>query len=172
MNALEFSRTVKVRPQPPQQLTVTADAGERDALAARFGICGIDALTAELTFEPDGEALRVRGRMIADLVQTCAISGDDFPTRIDERLDLRFVPLGSIAPSEDEIELASDSPDDIEFEGKSFDLGEAVAQSLGLAIDPYAEGPGADQVRREAGIVDDSITRGPLADLLEGLKKT
>ena len=48
MSALEFSRTVKVRPQPPQQLTVSADAGERDALAARFeregrGVVGEEA---------------------------------------------------------------------------------------------------------------------------------
>mgnify|MGYP006139369497 CR=1 FL=1 len=60
----------------------------------------------------------------------------------------RFVPEGSIEVADDEeIELASDSPDEIEFDGESFDVGEAVAQSLGLAINPYAEGPRADAVR-------------------------
>ena len=49
--------------------------------------------------------------------------------------------------------------------GTAFDLGEAVAQSFGLAIDPYAAGPEADSVRREAGIVDEDAPSGPFAAL-------
>lgn len=168
----EFSRMVRSRPHPPETLTITANADERTALAKRFGVIGIDALSADLSLTPDGDGVAAKGRMSAELVQNCAVSGEDFATRIEEPLDLRFVPAGSIETSEDEIELASDAADEIEFDGDSFDLGEAIAQSLGLAIDPYAEGPGADEARSAAGLTDDAAPRGPLADLLEGLERS
>ncbi|MGX7953398.1 YceD family protein [Tsuneonella sp. HG249] len=172
MNEPEFSRVVRARPQPPEHLSISAEESERTGLAARFGVVAIDALEAELRFEPSGDAVVAKGRLTADLVQNCAVSREDFPTRVDESLDLRFVPAGSIETTEEEIELASDEPDVIEFEGDSFDLGEAVAQSLGLAIDPYAEGPAADEARRRAGIVDDAAPRGPLGEALAKLTKS
>jgi hypothetical protein len=43
---------------------------------------------------------------------------------------------------------------------------------LGLAIDPYAEGPHADAARAAAGIVPEGEQLGHLADLLAGLKKS
>ena len=45
------------------------------------------------------------------------------------------------------------------------DLGEAVAQSFGLALDPYATGPDAETTRRDAGIVAESAPSGPFAAL-------
>lgn len=171
MNAPEFSRIVKVRPQAPERLAVHAEDAERAALAARFDIPEIRSLTADLVFDADGPAITAKGRMVADLVQTCAVAGDDFPVRIDEALDLRFVPVGTLSiADEDEVELDSDGPDEIEYDGESIDVGEAIAQSLGLSIDPYAEGPNADAVRREAGIVDEDAPRGPLADALRALR--
>ena len=71
----------------------------------------------------------------------------------------------------DEIELEADDCDEIEYTGDMFDLGEAVAQTLGLAIDPYAEGPNAEAVRAAAGIVTDGEQDGPLAAMLAGLKR-
>ena len=84
----------------------------------------------------------------------------------------RFVPEGEPSDEPDiEIELDADELDEIEFSGESFDLGEAVAQSLGLAIDPYAEGPNADAARKEAGITGDDAPSGLLAEALAALKK-
>ena len=77
---------------------------------------------------------------------------------------LRFVPLGSIAHSDDEIELDDAACDEIEYEGTAFDLGEAVAQTLALAIDPFAEGPNAEAARKAAGLSDESSS-GPFAAL-------
>ena len=66
---------------------------------------------------------------------------------IDEPLAFRFVPQAEHNPDE-ELEIAIDDCDDIEFSGTMIDPGEAVAQSLALAIDPFAEGPGAEEARR------------------------
>lgn len=172
MSAPEFSRIVKVRPHPPERLAIEASADERAALARRFGIVSVGALRAEAAFSPDGAAVEARGTLSAALVQTCAVSGEDLAVDIEEPLALRFVAELRRADPDEEIELAGEDPDEIEFDGESFDLGEAVAQSLALAIDPYAVGPDADAARREAGIADEAAPRdGPLAEALAKLKR-
>jgi uncharacterized metal-binding protein YceD (DUF177 family) len=142
-------------------IAIEADAAEREALAKRFGLVAIDRLGAEVTLAPDGEAVLANGTLSAAIVQSCAVSGDDLPIEIDEPLALRFVPEAN-APTEEEIELSEDELDEIPFSGRHFDLGEAVAQSLALAIDPYATGPQAEDVRREQLDGDPS---GPFAAL-------
>jgi hypothetical protein len=56
------------------------------------------------------------------------------------------------------------------MEGGRFDLGEALAQTLGLAIDPYLEGPNAEEARRKAGLMDPSET-SPFSALKDMFKK-
>ena len=166
----EFSRMVRARPLPPHEVTIEAGEAERAALATRFDVVAIHSLNAAVTLVADGDAVDATGTMTADLVQLCAVSEEEFDVRIEEPLALRFVPEARQVDPEEEAELPGDEPDEIEFTGDSFDLGEAVAQTLGLAIDPYAEGPNADAVRRHAGIVPEGEAEGPLAELLRGLK--
>lgn len=168
----ELPRMVKVRPLPGERLVIEATEQERAALAARFGLGAVEALRAEVSLEQRPRAIRATGRLTARIMQPCAISAEDFPVAIDEAIDLRFVEQGQRPATEDEeIELEADDCDEIEYAGEMFDLGEAVAQTLGLAIDPYAEGPNADAARKAAGIVQEGEQLGPLADLLSGLKK-
>ncbi|WP_120717327.1 YceD family protein [Tsuneonella amylolytica] len=172
MSAAEFSRIVKVRPHPPQSTTLEANDEERAALAHRVGVTAIEALSAELSFTPEGDAIVATGTLAADVIQPCAVSGEDFAVHLKEPLHLRFVRALSPVAADEEIELADDEPDEIEFDGEIIDVGEAVAQSLALAVDPYAMGPDADAARRAAGIEDESAPRGPLAEGLAALRKT
>jgi uncharacterized metal-binding protein YceD (DUF177 family) len=131
-------------------------------------------LRAEVALEQKPRAVRATGRLKAAIMQPCAISGEDFPVTIDEPVDLRFVEENPRPVSADEaieLELEADDCDEIGYSGDMFDLGEAVAQTLGLAIDPYAEGPNANAARKAAGIVAEGEQDGPLAALLAGLKK-
>lgn len=162
MSAPEFSRPIDRHRLPSDALELGANEAERAALARRFGLVGIEALSATVTLADDGRAVSAAGRLRARIVQSCAVSGEDLPVTIDELLALRFVPERPV--DADEIELSGQALDEIEFSGDSFDLGEAVAQSLALAIDPYAVGPEADRVRREAGLSDESAS-GPFAAL-------
>lgn len=175
MSAAELSRMIRTRPLPGEVIVIEASAAECAALAARFGVSAVASLRAEVALEAKPKAIRATGRLKAAIIQPCAVSGEDFPVTIDEPLDLRFVEsAGRPAPAADEeieIALEADDCDEIEYAGDMFDLGEAVAQSLGLAIDPYAEGPGADAARRAAGIVQEGEQLGPLADLLAAFKK-
>lgn len=171
----ELTRPIKVKGLPGDTVVVEADAGERAALARRFGLPGIDLLRAEIDLEQRGKAIRATGTLKAAIRQACAISGEDFPANIEEPIDLRFVEETDLPAPDDveiEIELEADDCDEIEYSGDMFDLGEAVAQSLGLSIDPYAEGPNADAARKAAGIVQEGEQEGPLAAALAALKKS
>jgi uncharacterized metal-binding protein YceD (DUF177 family) len=163
---------IKARPLPAAPVVIEASAEERAGLAARFGLGAVERLRAEIALEAKPRAIRATGRLTAQIMQPCAISGEDFPVTIDEPVDLRFVEDNQrpATPAE-EIELEADDCDEIEYAGDMFDLGEAVAQTLGLAIDPYAEGPNADAARAAAGIVQEGEQDGPLAALLAGLKR-
>lgn len=167
----EFERIVKLDRLPRAPLRVTADETERAALARRFAIEAVHSLEAEVGFTPEGRIVVTKGQLTAAIEQLCAISGEPFRNRIEEPLAMRFVPASEqpeIDP-EEEIELDSAEPDDIYYEGQSFDLGEAIAQSFGLAIDPYAEGPDAGATRDKAGLLD-VAPNGPFA-ALAALKK-
>lgn len=173
----EFSRPVSLRQIVGTPYEIEASATERTALARRFAISSVDRLVARISLDRQGDRVLIEGSLDADIVQACAVSGEDFPVRVAEKIALRFVPEGSIHPSlsEDEdieIELGEGDLDEIEYVGDTFDLGEAVAQTLALAIDPYAVGPEAQAAREKAGIIhDDEATSGPLAEALAGLKK-
>lgn len=162
MSTPEFSRPVDERQVTAKPISIEATAEERKGLARRFGIVAVNQLQATVTLDRVGEALAARGRLTAAIVQSCAVSSEDLPVRIDEPLALRFVPAAQ--PEAEEIELEAEELDEIPFEGHTFDLGEAVAQSLALAIDPYATGPEAERVRKEAGLSDEAAS-GPFAAL-------
>ncbi len=147
MSAAEFSRVLDVRQVEGLTLRLTANEIERAALAVRFELVRIDRLEAEVALTRDGQAVEARGNLSADIVQSCAVSAEDFATVIRQPLLLRFVPAGSHEP-DDNLELDAKALDDIEYTGCDFDIGEAVAQSLALAIDPFATGPEAEETRR------------------------
>lgn len=167
----------KVRPLPGETVVIEADEAERAKLAGRFGLTRIKSLRARIELETEKSAIRATGTLNAELVQPCAVSGEDFAVSISEDIDLRFVqelnlPTSQTEDGEIEVDLTADDSDEIEYEGEMFDLGEAVAQTLGLAIDPYAEGPAADEARKAAGLSDEDAPSGPLAEALAALKKS
>ena len=168
MSAPEFSRPVDIRGITAQPVRIEAGESERKALARRFEIVAIERLEAVVALEAHRAEVDATGMLEADIVQCCAVSGDDLPITIREELTLRFVPERDV--TEEEIELEEENLDEIAYSGTTFDLGEAVAQSLALAIDPYAVGPEADRVRREKGLLDQAAS-GPLAAALAALKK-
>lgn len=167
MSTPEFSRPIDRRQITARPVRIEANEAERAALARRFALVSVGRLEAELELIVDGDAVEARGRLGADIVQSCAVSGEDLAVTIDEPLALRFVPEQPVEG--DEIELETGELDELPYDGHVFDLGEAVAQSLALAIDPYAVGPNAEKARKEAGITDEAAT-GPFA-ALAALKK-
>ena len=132
----EFSRIIRAHEVGSIGWSQRLEANpvERAALAARFDLLALDALTADLVVVRDAAGIRVTGRIAAAGSQACVVSAEPVVFALDEPVDLRF---SDAVPAADEIELAVPDLDTLPLEGDDLDLGEAVAQSLGLALDPY-----------------------------------
>ena len=172
----ELVRLVKPRALPAGTMTIEANEAERAALARRFAVTAIHECRAEVDFAEKDDAVLAKGTLTARIEQPCAVTRDDLTYDVSEPFSLRFVPAGRIADydEDEEFELTEADLDEVEYDGDSFDLGEAIAQELGLAIDPYREGPGAEEARDEAGIESDEKRKptGALAEALSGLKRS
>jgi uncharacterized metal-binding protein YceD (DUF177 family) len=136
MTAPEFSHRVPVEKLSThaQQLEIEADAAQRAALAARFDLIAVDRLVGRLELARRGRGALVEGVLEASVVQRCVVSGEPVPALISEPLQLHFEPQADL---EGDIELAPEALDTLPVDDGLIDLGEALAQSLLLALDPY-----------------------------------
>jgi uncharacterized metal-binding protein YceD (DUF177 family) len=101
----------------------------------------------------------------AEATQSCVVTGVPLAVAIDEPFRILFAPPGKAGDGE-EIELSADECDIIEHDGLAIDLGEAVAQSLALALDPFPRAAGAEEVLARAGVVREGEEAvGPFAAL-------
>jgi uncharacterized metal-binding protein YceD (DUF177 family) len=142
---------------------IEADAAERTALARRFGLLSLDALAADYAIRRDATGIIATGHLTGEVTQACVATGAPVPARIAQDFTLRFLP----EPGEDtpeEVELDADDCDTIFYTGSAIDLGEAAAETLALALDPFPRAPGAAAALREAGVLEEGQA-GPFAGL-------
>ena len=78
---------------------------------------------------------------------------------VEEAFRVEFRPLPAGGRPEEEIELGEGELDVVFYEGGAVDLGEAVAQTLLLALDPYPRSPAAEAALREAGVKSEEEAR-------------
>ena len=128
-------------------VVVEASAPERAGLARRMGIPDVKSLVCRFHVTRIGaERFAAIGHLSAEVVQTCVISLDDFSAVIDEHFRLRFVPAGE---ETDDVDPA-DPVDEIGYGDGVLDVGEAAAEQLGLALEPYPRRPGATLPEHDA----------------------
>lgn len=165
VTANEFSHVVKLSEVSGQGKGVhlSADMETRAALARRFDLASLDLLEADLSLTHDAEAIVATGAFKATLVQTCIASGEPVPATLDEPLHIRFIDE-PMAGADSELELIADDCDTMFHDGQTIDLGEAVAQSLGLALDPYPRSPKANDALKAAGVKSEEEA-GPFSAL-------
>jgi uncharacterized metal-binding protein YceD (DUF177 family) len=151
---VEFSRTFRIDTigAAPRGVAIDASEGERTALAARFGLEAIHALAAEAVLTRDGETVVARGRVTASVVQSCVATGEPVPEDVAEDFAIEFRPQVQADSSEEEIELSEGELDVVFYDAAAVDLGEAVAETVSLALDPFPRSAKADEVLREAGV--------------------
>jgi uncharacterized metal-binding protein YceD (DUF177 family) len=171
----EFSRRERLDAIGERERTVSivATSDERAALAKRFGLLAIDRLSADFSIRRVALAagIEARGHVVADVVQPCIATGEPVPAKIDESVILRFV--DDNAPTTDEIELNEGDLDTLPIEDGAIDLGEAAAETLALALDPFPRSPDAETALKEAGVLGEGDVRpaGALAGLKAVLEK-
>lgn len=153
-----------------QRMDLTADEGERATVARRLDLLSLSRFEAHVVLGRAGKIVTATGRVRAQLDQACVASGEPVPARIDEAYSLRFAPPPVVDGPEPEIELGADELDTVFHDGQTIDLGEALADTLGLALDPYPRGANAEMALKQAGVLSEGET-GPFAVLAQ-LKRT
>ena len=142
-NQTEFSRPIAADTLSThvQRREIKAEPAERRALASRFGLVSLDALGAVLELRRQaGDIIHVSGRLSADVVQSCIVSLAPVAAHIETDFAVDY--RAGAAPEEDEFDpLGPDAPEPIV--AGQIDLGEAIAQQLAIALDPYPRAPDA-----------------------------
>ena len=157
----ELSRRIQVRTLGTGQsgtvvldTTVAADPVECLALARRLAVPAVHSVRCRFQLSGADASGRVtaEGLLQARLDQNCVATLDDFTATVTERFTVRFVPVNQMPrqlPSDDEADgdgeaaLDLDEDDDLPYVNGTIDLGEAAAEQLALALDPYPRKPGA-----------------------------
>lgn len=141
----EFSRPIAADQIGPQEMEreIVANPVERARLAERFGLLALDRLSATLDLKRGpGGVIQVHGRFEAEIVQACVATLEPVRSRLSESFTVAFGTGSRAAAGEAVIGLEEEDPPEELVEGR-IDLGEAVAQQLAVALDPYPHAPGA-----------------------------
>ena len=151
MDKPEFSHIVKLSEigSSPRSGKLSAKEEERQKLAQRFDLPKITSLDATYILHAGADRIGFSGRIESDLQQRCSVTGESFQVRLREEFEIAFVPELKIEGTDEEIELTEEDCDIIEYDNGQIDLGEAIAQTLYLALPPFPRGPNADVVARE-----------------------
>jgi uncharacterized metal-binding protein YceD (DUF177 family) len=143
--AFEFSRPIAVDRLSSVEFVeaIEADSGERARLAERFGLVSLDRLDASVRVQRrDGGIVRVAGQLVADVVQTCVITLEPFPSHIEDSFTVEYTEAPPETKQDLNLDPEYEAPEPIE--GGVIDVGELAAQYLSLALDPHPRAPGAE----------------------------
>jgi len=146
------------------RLDFIADDDEGKLLAERLGLVSLDRLEAHAVLSRDGQRIGAKGRLKARLCQACVATGEPVPAHVDEAFELLFVPEPKPGGADEEIELAEGDLDTVFHDGAAIDLGDAITDTLALALDPYPRSAAADAALKEAGVLTEEEA-GPFAAL-------
>ncbi|MCZ6448822.1 MAG: DUF177 domain-containing protein [Alphaproteobacteria bacterium] len=173
----EFSRLIAVEPgmgagNEASAIEVEAGPEERAALAARFGLLSLDHLSAKgrLHVFDGGRSARLEASIAADVVQACVVTLEPVASHIEDRLAVSYTrrqTAGAEGGAAREVWVVHDGEEEPEpLTDTGIDLGEAVAECLGLALPPYPRAADADSALASLGdAIDDKERKSPFAAL-------
>ena len=98
------------------------------------------------------------------------VTAAPLPAQVEEDFAILFLP----EPGEgaDEVELSEEECDTVFYTGGAVDLGEAAAETLALALDPFPRSPDAEAALKAAGVLSEEEAGpfGALAALKDKLR--
>ena len=164
----ELSRPIDVFSRRDSH-AVSAEAGERAAIALRIGVEELRSLEASVALERSGRGgdVTLRGELTATVAQksVTAATGDLVVSDVTAPIDFWVV------VSDGDGDIDDDDRDVVETSDGMVDLGEIVVQTLSLEVDPYpGTGTASGEPVASYGdlddaqpiIVDDSLLGGDL----------
>jgi uncharacterized metal-binding protein YceD (DUF177 family) len=149
----ELSRPLRIEKISPNGVEeiIHASERERQALTERFDLIEIKKLEAKLQVTPEqaGTNYLVKGSLSAEVVQRCVVTLDPLPAKIEQPIHVHFAAPEILATGANE--RAMDEDDMEPIANGIIDLGELVAQHLGLGLNPYPRKPDVPPVEIEFG---------------------
>ena len=121
------------------------DAAERERISRALDLASLDSFVAEVTLEPAPGGWRLSGRVKASLAQTCGVTLEPLPVKVDAPFAIALAEAAEEEEGEIVITLEDESPDLIE--GGQVDLGQYAVEQLALRLDPFPRKPGAEFVQ-------------------------
>lgn len=166
----EFSRLVRADRLSGRdtEFSFRCEPAERRRLAERFSLLDVERLEARVWARRVAGApvVRVRVNFVADVIQSCVVTLDPVAARIDEWFGFDCVPRAGVRGVREVIfDPEEDDPPETMRDDGSFDVGEAVAERLALALDDYPRKPGAALAAHAARAGEDRPAAGPFAVL-------
>ncbi len=145
---------------------IEATADQLSVLVERFDILGMSKLLAKVNVVADrqNKGFRIAGSIEADLVQKCIVTLREAPEQIRESFELLLVsPEQAEAFDEEELYADPSAPDYDAFEGNELPLGEIVAQTVSVMMEPYprAEGATIEGVKGTGVSVNEELEKKP-----------
>lgn len=172
-SAVSFPVHVARLPKSGLEVTVEADASQRDALAAAHDLQAVEQFVARLQVSAWKKGgVRVEGRVKASVVQQCVVTLEPVAGKVDEAVSATFLPEGSrlatpAFSAEGEILLDPEGDDSPElFSGDTIDVGQLAEEFFALGLDPYPRKQGATLDTDD----ESDKKRGPLHDKLAALR--
>ncbi len=172
----ELSRpiTVDELPNHGKKIDLSPTADELAEIAKRLDLVSVDVFTGSISIRPNmGREISVEGKITANFVQNCVISGEPVAQTMTFDLIRRF---GEDASEFDDLDDDDDIIGDPMDEGPDpikdgvLDVGEAAVEELALQIPAYPRAPGAEFNDIVDDIKDDELKPNPFAKLA-ALKK-
>jgi uncharacterized metal-binding protein YceD (DUF177 family) len=150
----EFSRSVRIDTlgSAPRAVSIEATEAERTALAERFSLEAIHSLSASAELVRTGEAVRATGRVTAAVVQSCVATGEPVEEQVAENFTIEFRRHPEVGSPDEEIELSEGELDVVFYDTAAVDLGDAVAETVSLALNPFPRAADAEDALRAAGV--------------------
>jgi hypothetical protein len=140
--------TVEDIPEDGRHFALIADPDTRAHIARTAGLRDLPRFEADFEVTRQGsDGLRVIGRVSATVSQTCVVSLEPLANRIDENVDLVFMPKSAAELTAAEAEKAGSRGETKWNEpealvGGVVDLGIVATEFLILGLDPYPRKPG------------------------------
>jgi len=166
----EFSHILSVARLSPNGVEESLEATptERAAVAKRFELIELPLLKAQLLVQPGRmQRVAVTGTITADIVQNCVVTLEPLTTHFELNIKVTFLPLEE-KPEQNDGE-GENLDDEVEYiQNGKIDLGELVAQQLGVNIDLYPRKPDAALNSTSFGPIETKPQ--PFANLVEVVK--
>lgn len=134
------------------EIVLKAEPQQLAGIAAMLDLASLEALEARYTLTRNGDRVKLEGRIAAELHQTCVVTLEPFPVRLDVPVKLDFAPQddallaarrGDADDAEIDIEVLLNEEDPPEpIADGVIDLGAITLEFLALSLDPYPRKPG------------------------------